>query len=83
MGVRQKAKAAARAASAEAQAHTPVNTSISQAKAEESKTIAMINAEQLDGPEKFIVPELTVKDCLSVIPYVDHLVTRRDAHHRS
>lgn len=24
----------------------------------------------LDGPEKFIVPELTVKDCLSVIPYV-------------
>lgn len=33
-----------------------------------NKQAAMAEADKLAGPEKFIVPELTVKDVLSVIP---------------
>lgn len=36
--------------------------------AEITKRAAMVDADNLTGPEKFIVPELTVKDVLSVIP---------------
>jgi hypothetical protein len=35
-----------------------------------NKQAAMAVADKIVGPEKFIVPELTVKDVLSVIPYV-------------
>lgn len=33
-----------------------------------NKQAAIADADKLTGPEKFIVPELTVKDVLSVIP---------------
>lgn len=41
---------------------------VTQRKNVANKQAAMDDADKLSGPEKFIVPELTVKDVLSVIP---------------
>ncbi|CAE6439673.1 unnamed protein product [Rhizoctonia solani] len=41
---------------------------VTQRKNAANKQAAMDDADKLTGPEKFIVPELTVKDVLSVIP---------------
>ncbi|CAE6381392.1 unnamed protein product, partial [Rhizoctonia solani] len=41
---------------------------VTQRKNAANKQSAMDDADKLTGPEKFVVPELTVKDVLSVIP---------------
>ena len=43
-------------------------TQVTQRKNAANKQAAVDDADKLTGPEKFIVPELTVKDMLSVIP---------------